>query len=64
MNCINDTKHWTVYDAKSKQFIYLTHEEFKNFLLDRPVKLMGRLIKIDNGDRKWIDGMINTDWWK
>jgi hypothetical protein len=62
MTCTKlDTKNWTIYDARHKQFYYLTNEEFKNFLLDKPVKLVGRFMLI-NKENIWIDAMLNTDW--
>jgi hypothetical protein len=65
MTCIkNNTKEWTIYDAKMRQFIYLTHEEFKQFLLDRPVKLVGRFIKVNSRERIWVDGLLNSEWFK
>jgi len=64
MNCTNDTKHWTIYDARYKQFHYLSHEEFKDFLINNPVKLVGRYIKVNNMEKIWIDGLLNTDWLK
>jgi len=63
MTCTKiDTKNWTVYDAKHKQFYYLTNEEFKNFLLDRPVKLIGKYILINGKEGTWVDGILNSDW--
>jgi len=62
-NCQCDIKEWAIYDAKGKQLYNLTNDEFKNFLLDRPVNLLGRFIYI-RGEKTWIDGMLNTDWWK
>lgn len=56
-----DIKNWTVYDARHRQFYYLTNEEFKNFLLDKPVKLLGKFMFI-NKENIWIDAMLNTDW--
>jgi hypothetical protein len=61
MTCLNETKYWTVYDAKEKKVYSLTHQEFKNILLDRPVKLTGRFVYINN-DKVWIDGLLNSDW--
>jgi hypothetical protein len=62
MTCTKlDTKNWTIYDARHKQFYYLTNEEFKNFLLDKPVKLVGKFMLI-NKENIWIDAMLNTDW--
>ena len=61
MNCINKIKEWTIYDAKGGEVYQLSHEEFRNFLLDRPVKLVGRFIYI-NGIKIWIDGLLNSDW--
>ena len=64
MTCINkDIAHWTIYDARNKQFTYLTNKEFKNFLLSKPVKLMGSFIKVNSMEKVWIDAMINTEWW-
>jgi hypothetical protein len=63
MTCTKiDTKNWTVYDARHKQLYYLTNEEFKNFLLDKPVKLVGKFVQIDCKGKIWIDAMLNTDW--
>ena len=62
MNCTNDIKHWTIYDAKIKQFHHLTHEEFKSFLLDYSVTLEGKFISVNSMEKVWIDGMINTEW--
>lgn len=65
MNCANANKQWIVYDAKNQVFIELSHEEFKNFLLDRPVKLKD--IKIWNrekGKKVWIDGIVNSEYFK
>ena len=64
MNCTNKTKCWTVYDAKLKTFHTLTHEEFKNLLMDRPVKLVGRFISVNNREKIWIDGILNSEWFK
>jgi hypothetical protein len=62
MTCIKlNTKNWTIYDAKHKQFYYLTNDDFKNFLLDKPVKLVGKFMLINNKNT-WIDAMLNTDW--
>jgi hypothetical protein len=62
MTCTKlDTKNWTIYDARHKQFYYLTNEEFKNFLLDKPVKLVGKFMLI-NKENIWVDAMLNTDW--
>jgi hypothetical protein len=57
-----DIKNWTVYDAKYKQFYYLTNAEFKNFLLDKPVKLVGKFVQIDYKGKTWIDAVLNSDW--
>jgi len=59
----SEVKMWTVFDAKIEQLHYLTHEEFKDFILNRPIKLTGKFIRV-NGRKTWIDGMINTDWLK
>jgi hypothetical protein len=64
MNCVSDTKQWTIYDAKIKQFYYLTHEEFKNILLDKPVKLVGRFINVNSKEKVWIDGLLNSECFK
>lgn len=62
MTCTKlNVKNWTIYDARNKQFYQLTNEEFKNFLLDKPVKLIGKYI-LNSGEKIWIDGVLNSDW--
>jgi hypothetical protein len=63
MTCTKtEIKNWTVYDARYKQFYYLTNEEFKNFLLDKPVKLIGKYIFMDGKEGIWVDAVLNSDW--
>ena len=60
MNCASEVKQWIIYDEKNNQFLELTHEEFKNVLLDRPIKLIDKKIKdTKTGKDIWIDGIIN-----
>ena len=61
MNCVNKVTCWTIYDAKEKRLYSLDHNEFKQVLLDRPVKLVGRFIYI-NKEKIWIDGILNSEW--
>lgn len=65
MTCASSTvKHWTIYDAKTKQFISLSHKEFKDLILNKPVKLTGRFISVSKNDKMWIDGILNSTWFK
>jgi hypothetical protein len=61
MNCVNKLTCWTIYDAREKRLYSLDHNEFKQILLDRPVKLVGRFIYIKK-EKIWIDGLLNSDW--
>ena len=64
MTCASATKHWTVYNAKTRQFLNLSHEEFKVMILDRPLKLVGRFIQVNIRERIWCDGILNSDYFK
>ena len=64
MTCASKQKVWTVFDARFKKFMSLDHEEFKNLLLDRPVKIVGRFIKVNPKETVWIDGILNSEWFK
>lgn len=57
-------KYWTVYNALSKQFIHLSHEEFKDYIQNKPIKLMGRYLKVNNLEKIWIDGILNSAYFK
>jgi len=61
MNCTNKLTCWAIYDAKDRRIYSLDHREFKQILLDRPVKLIGRFLYI-NGSKIWIDGLLNSEW--
>lgn len=55
-----EVKPWTVYDMKEAKLLELTHEEFKQLLLDRPAKLTGNFMTIDS-DRIWVDAILNRN---
>jgi hypothetical protein len=61
MNCVNKLTCWIIYDAKEKRIYYLDNDEFKQALLDKPIKLMGKYILL-NREKVWIDGILNSDW--
>jgi len=69
MECVNDTKQWVVFDARAKQFIELSHEEFKRFINDRPpyspIKFKDvRIWDKGKGKRVWIDAITNSECFK
>ena len=64
MTCASATKHWTIYNAKTRQFISLSHGEFKDLIVNEPVKLTGRFIDVGKNDKMWIDGLLNSTWFK
>ena len=50
---------WTVYDAKQKKIYNMTHEQFKNILLDNPHKLVSRTIHVRD-EEIWVDCILNS----
>lgn len=65
ITCVNNaTKEWTIYDARYKTFYYLTHAEFKDLLENKPVKLKGCFINANSREKIWIDGLVNSEWFK
>ena len=66
MNCVNDTKEWVIYDAKLRVFTEYSHEEFKDFINNRPEfsPIKFKDVEIwdkDKGKKVWIDGLINSE---
>ena len=59
----NKVTQWTVYDAKVRTIHQLTNEEFKNLLLDRPHKIVGKIIPY-RGHQIWIDCILNSSYFK
>jgi len=43
---------WTIYEARFKQFIRLTHAEFRDFLDSKLVKFKGCFITTTNKEKK------------
>ena len=55
-----DFKSWTVYDAKNRKILDLSHDEFKNLLQTQPIKLAGRKISIQ-GEMIWVDALLHSE---
>ena len=66
MNCATEkATQWVVYDAKTKEFIHLSHKEFGELLEDMPVKLVDKKIwNHNNGTQIYIDGILNSSFFK
>jgi len=58
-SCAKKVTRWTVYDAKEDTICKLTNTEFKNLLLDRPHKLVGKEI-VYKDDTIWVDCILNS----
>lgn len=66
MNCANITKEWVIYNAGLRVFTEYSHEEFKDFINNRPEfsPIKFKDVEIwdkDKGKRVWIDGLINAE---
>ena len=60
MNCVNSTKEWRIYDAKTLEFLEFSNKEFKEFVNSRPefspIKFQDKEILNTNlGKMVWID---------
>lgn len=64
MTCAIKTKQWTIYNALSKQFTELSHEEFKDLIKNSAVKIVGRYIKVNALENIWVDGILNSKYFK
>lgn len=69
MTCTNDLKEWRIYDAKSQVFLEFTHYEFKEFINTRPefspIKFKDvEILNTNEGKMVWIDGIINSEYFK
>lgn len=69
MTCTNDVKQWVVYDAKSQVFLEFTSEKFKEFVNGRPkfepIKFKDvEILNTNLGKMVWIDGIINSEYFK
>lgn len=64
MTCAIKQKQWTVYNALSKNILELSHTEFRDLIATNTVKVTGRYIKVNALEKIWIDGILNSKYFK
>jgi len=58
INTEKELKRWTIIDSITNKIYDITDDEFNRGVICKFIKLRGQYIKVENGHKIWIDGIV------